>query len=80
MMCGRKQAFYFRALSIATLAGNARFRIRESVQSYDRSTIHAAVKLGRRCLADFKGSCDLVSNWGRERLCGPIRHDRDALA
>src|ERR1035437_9328768 len=33
-----------------------------------------------RCLTAFEGSRDLVSNWGRERLYGSIRHDRDALA
>jgi hypothetical protein len=30
-------------------------------------------------LTAFEGWCDLVSNCGRERLYGPIRHDRDAL-
>jgi hypothetical protein len=34
----------------------------------------------RPCLSFFKGSHDLISNWGCERLGGSIRHDRDALA
>ena len=34
----------------------------------------------RPCLTAFECSRDLVSNWGCERLYGPIRHDRGALA